>query len=79
MPVGTVSRYQTDPLVADSDGDGLVDGVEVNRGTDPLDRDTDGDGLNDAIDPDPLNYATSTPFVYIPTSTHRPSCRTILR
>jgi len=33
---------------ADTDGDGLTDGAEVNTfGTDPLDRDSDNDGLND--------------------------------
>ncbi len=32
---------------ADSDGDGLTNGDEVNRGTDPNKRDTDGDGLSD--------------------------------
>ena len=39
----------TDPFDADSDDDGLSDGVEVNGGnpTDPLDADTDGDGLCD--------------------------------
>jgi outer membrane protein OmpA-like peptidoglycan-associated protein len=38
----------TDPLKADTDGDGLNDGEEVNRyKTDPLKTDTDSDGLND--------------------------------
>jgi len=38
----------TDPRNADSDGDGLADGVEVNvAGTDPLNPDTDNDGLMD--------------------------------
>ncbi|MBS1537989.1 MAG: OmpA family protein, partial [Bacteroidetes bacterium] len=38
----------TDPLKADTDGDGLNDGNEVNSTkTDPLKADTDGDGLND--------------------------------
>ncbi len=67
-----VHTWKTNPLIADSDGDGLVDGIEVERGTDPLDRDTDGDGLVDSIDPDPLNFATSTPIIYLPTPTHRP-------
>ncbi len=38
----------TDPLMADSDYDGLSDGDEENTyGTDPLNPDTDGDGLPD--------------------------------
>jgi len=31
----------------DSDGDGLLDGVEIGLGTDPLDWDSDDDGLSD--------------------------------
>ena len=41
-------------------------------GTDPLKRDTDGDGINDAKDPDPLNFATRPPVIYLPTSTPLP-------
>ncbi|MGE5842454.1 MAG: hypothetical protein ACM335_09265, partial [Deltaproteobacteria bacterium] len=38
----------TDPKKADSDGDGLNDGAEINRyKTDPLKADSDGDGLKD--------------------------------
>jgi len=38
----------TDPLNADSDGDGLKDGEEIQKyNTDPLNADSDGDGLND--------------------------------
>ena len=38
----------TDPNDPDTDGDGLLDGAEVNtHGTDPLDADTDGDSLSD--------------------------------
>jgi hypothetical protein len=38
----------TDPLVHDTDGDGLPDGLEVALGeTDPRDPDTDGDGVLD--------------------------------
>lgn len=41
----------SDPFNEDSDGDGLLDGVEVNiHGTDPLLLDTDGDGLIDSIE-----------------------------
>lgn len=31
-----IGQYDTDPVTADTDGDGVVDGVEVDRGTDPL-------------------------------------------
>ena len=39
----------TDPDNPDTDGDGLLDGTEVNgeNPTDPLNADTDGDGLCD--------------------------------
>ncbi len=54
--------YHTDPLSADSDFDGLSDGVEVALGTDPLNPDTDGDGLVDgdeiAAGTNPLNPDT---------------------
>lgn len=41
----------TDPHVADTDGDGLSDGIEVLRlRSDPLRRDTDADGLIDGIE-----------------------------
>lgn len=53
----------TDPLVADSDFDGLSDGDETDvYGTDPLNADTDGDGLSDgdkvALGLDPLSTDT---------------------
>ncbi|MCA9601554.1 MAG: hypothetical protein KC417_06010, partial [Myxococcales bacterium] len=42
-----VSDTKTDPLKADTDGDGLTDGEEVSdTKTDPLKPDTDGDGVN---------------------------------
>jgi MYXO-CTERM domain-containing protein len=42
------SALGTDPLLDDSDGDGLSDGHEVNQtGTDPLRPDSDGDQLTD--------------------------------
>jgi hypothetical protein len=45
----------TDPNLADTDGDGLLDGDEVSgagsRGpTDPLEPDSDGDGLSDGVE-----------------------------
>lgn len=54
----------TDPGSADSDGDGLSDGDEVDlHHTDPLDPDSDGDGLSDGAEvgrffTDPLNADT---------------------
>jgi hypothetical protein len=42
-------KLGTHPFLADTDGDGLADGDEVDfYGTDPLRADTDGDGLDDA-------------------------------
>lgn len=47
-------RLGTDPFVADTDGDGLADGVEIDEtGTSPLDADSDGDGLVDGEDAQP--------------------------
>ncbi|PVZ66760.1 carboxypeptidase regulatory-like domain-containing protein [Pelagibaculum spongiae] len=41
----------TDPAIADTDEDGLQDGVEVNEfNTNPLLADTDGDGISDSIE-----------------------------
>ena len=39
--------YGTDPLLTDTDGDGLSDGEEATAGTSPLYVDTDRDGLPD--------------------------------
>ena len=39
--------YETDWLDADTDDDGLIDGLEAMYGTDPLDANTDDDGWND--------------------------------
>lgn len=54
------ATYGTNPLLADSDGDGLSDYVEIHTThTNPLVADTDGDGTNDgsevAAGTDPLN------------------------
>lgn len=47
----------TNPLLPDTDGDGLTDGAEVNtHGTNPLLADTDGDGLTDGAE---IAYGTS--------------------
>ena len=58
----------TDPNDADTDGDGLSDGEEVNdTGTDPLDPDTDGGGVNDGDEVDagldPLAGGDDVPVV----------------
>jgi len=46
-----IDVHGTDPLKADTDGDGDKDGEEILNGTDPLDplsaKDTDGDGFSD--------------------------------
>ncbi len=52
---GTTVEYRlghgSDPLRADTDGDGLSDGQEVNvYGTSPTNPDTDGDGLKDGAE-----------------------------
>jgi hypothetical protein len=39
--------YTSDPLLIDSDGDGLTDNLEHLIGTDPRNKDTDNDGLDD--------------------------------
>lgn len=44
--------YPSDPLRADSDGDGLNDGRERSFGTLPMVADTDGDGLRDGEEAD---------------------------
>jgi len=51
----------TDPMKADTDGDGLTDGAEVNTyGTNPLLVDTDGDGLTDGFE---VNIYGTSPTV----------------
>ncbi len=57
--LGAIGEFQrgTDPNVADSDGDGIDDGDELNiNGTNPAVADTDGDGL---IDGDELTLGSS--------------------
>ena len=49
----------TNPAVADSDGDNLLDGTELfETGTDPWLADTDGDSVNDDVDTEPLLLPT---------------------
>lgn len=50
----------TDPDLADTDFDGIPDGVEVAANLDPLNRDSDGDGLVDGSDPVPLTATADT-------------------
>ena len=53
LPNDEEARYNTDPNLADTDGDGLSDYEEVNHPrypTDPLDPDTDDDGLTDGYE-----------------------------
>ncbi|WP_160134359.1 helix-turn-helix transcriptional regulator [Halococcus salsus] len=45
-----VNKYGSDPQNPDSDGDGIRDGVEIQRGTDPTRADSDGDGLSDSAE-----------------------------
>ncbi|WP_455392711.1 transglutaminase domain-containing protein [[Eubacterium] cellulosolvens] len=46
-----IDAGETDPFNPDSDGDGLLDGHEVNiYHTDPLDPDSDNDKLNDGVE-----------------------------
>lgn len=57
-----LERPATNPLLADTDGDGLTDGQEINSyKTDPTNPDTDGDGYSDKVEvqngADPLNAA----------------------
>ena len=40
-------QYNTDPNNPDTDGDGLPDGQEIDRGTNPLLADSDADGVTD--------------------------------
>lgn len=67
IPPGTTVEYRlghgTDPLRADTDGDGLPDGDEAAlHRTDPLRVDSDGDGLSDmrelALGTDPMSPDT---------------------
>ena len=45
----------TNPLVPDTDNDGLLDGKEIEMGTNPLNNDTDNDKL---LDRDEINNGT---------------------
>ena len=52
IPVFLVSA---NPFITDTDGDGVLDFIEIQNGTNPNNPDTDGDGLNDKDDSNPLD------------------------
>ena len=52
--------YGTDPVLPDSDFDGIPDNIEVASGTNPVVRDSDNDGLVDGSDPDPAVQTSLT-------------------
>ena len=53
------NEYNTDPNNADTDGDDLIDGYEVNTSyTDPSDPDSDDDGLSDGYE---VNTSSTDP------------------
>ncbi|WP_198266193.1 TIGR03790 family protein [sulfur-oxidizing endosymbiont of Gigantopelta aegis] len=58
--VDELKLYLTNPKIADSDGDGLDDGREIQIGTNPNNQDTDGDGMNDAWE---AKYSVMDPLV----------------
>lgn len=45
-----ITKYSTDPLNEDTDGDRLTDGLEIELGTNPLERDTDNGGVDDGTE-----------------------------
>jgi hypothetical protein len=45
-----LTKYNTDPFKADTDNDGLTDGLEIELGTNPFERDTDNGGVDDGIE-----------------------------
>jgi len=62
-------KLGTNPQIADTDGDGLVDGVETgtgvwvslsNTGTDPFNPDTDADGLKDGAENNTGTFVSAT-------------------
>jgi hypothetical protein len=60
LPDALEAEYGTDPELADSDGDKMVDGVEFRAyNTDPLVANTDGDACNDAKEAASINADTN--------------------
>ena len=72
-----MKTHKSDPLKADSDGDGLSDGDEINRfKSDPSKKDTDGDGFSDVVEAfsgSNANDASSTPGAYLAFPFHNAS------
>jgi len=62
-----IYNYETNPFLADTDGDGLNDGEEIQYHTDPKLNDTDQDGLNDSYEVD--NITLSSEYVYFSNGT----------
>ena len=61
----------TNPLIKDTDGDGLHDGNETAEQTNPLLVDTDGDGFTDfeelanpLLNPNRIDYLASVSAIY---------------
>src|SRR5574341_1077590 len=54
-------RVISNPMLANSDGDGINDLDEVSYGTDPFNPDTDFDGIPDNVDSEPLIPQTASP------------------
>jgi len=51
-----INSYFTNPILYDTDGDTIADGVEVTNGTNPNSADSDGDDVTDNIDIQPLIF-----------------------
>ena len=54
------SMHNTNPGLSDTDGDGAIDGDEIDAGTNPLVSDTDSDGLSDGAE---LNIHNTNPLL----------------
>lgn len=53
--------HGSDPMLADTDGDGLRDGDEAAAGSDMRIVDTDGDGVIDSLDGRPIDHRHTSP------------------
>ena len=63
-----VAGFNTNPMLADTDGDGLSDSIECSRGsdnaTDPTRADSDGDGLSDKEERNGIVIGNHTYYTY---------------